>query len=135
MFKASDPAGAAGRRLWYPSRDTELYLNKLGDARGAAGVTVHETQHYLERITPWTYNNAHEIRACQWQHKAGFLPGWDDTMIEDFVNTSPLYSHVRPGNQAAGFSVGFDDKRQCGRCHVPVKVVERHGHMVVLSTS
>ncbi|MDD5095483.1 MAG: RHS repeat-associated core domain-containing protein [Dehalococcoidia bacterium] len=94
-FVATDPfrMGAAGRASWAPGRDVYIAMDKVRNARRAAGIAAHESRHILQGITPDTYRLMHELDAYQWQRAAGFLNATDQQIIHN-LNTNPLYSHV-----------------------------------------
>jgi hypothetical protein len=46
-----------------------LFSNNISDARQAAGVAAHETRHWLQKLTPETYHQGHEVEAFMWQSK------------------------------------------------------------------
>jgi hypothetical protein len=90
----TDPfgAGAAGRKPW-GSNVIQVYRDKAGTAYQAAGISAHETKHWLQKITPSTYRRIHEFEAYQFQRRAGYLSLTDDE-IWNLINTSPLYQNV-----------------------------------------
>ena len=64
----TDPwkGGAAGRAP-FGSDKVYLSLDKLHSPTSAAGVAAHEIKHVLQKQTPKTYRQVHEIDAYQWQ--------------------------------------------------------------------
>jgi hypothetical protein len=93
----TDPwkGGAAGRAP-FGSDKVYLSLDKLHSPTSAAGVAAHETKHVLQKLTPKTYRQVHEIEAYQWQRAVDPNFKLSDSAIKKFVQTHPLYKNVPP---------------------------------------
>lgn len=87
--------GALGRKPWN-SNTVEIYEDTNHTPQEAAGVTAHETKHFLQGITPQTYRKCHEVEAFKWQRAAGDprFKNLSDANIMHHVNTHPVYAHV-----------------------------------------
>jgi RHS repeat-associated protein len=73
----------------------QLFTPSIRSPQFAGGVVAHETKHFLQRLTPATYNRGHEFEAFTWQAAAdkGF---WLRT-AEDIwrgIRSSPAYKMV-----------------------------------------
>ena len=93
----TDPwrGGAAGRAP-FGSDTVYLSLDKLPSPTSAAGVASHETKHVLQKLTPQTYRQAHELPAYQWQRAVDPNFNLSDEAIMKFIQTHPLYRNVPP---------------------------------------
>ncbi|MCG7977025.1 MAG: hypothetical protein AB2652_20135 [Candidatus Thiodiazotropha endolucinida] len=89
--------GAAGRQP-YGTNDVILSLDKINDPASAAGFAAHETQHFLQKLTPTEYwNNAlkYESEAYRWQRRVDQdFPLRDDFEVEQFLKDNPLYPMI-----------------------------------------
>ena len=87
--------GAAGRQVVGTNRAI-VALDKAPTPGRAAGVAAHEVKHVLQKLTPETYRQSHEVEAYQWQKSVDkTFPHRTEQEIKDFISSNPkLYSKV-----------------------------------------
>ncbi|WP_233613369.1 RHS repeat-associated core domain-containing protein [Corallococcus sp. AB032C] len=88
-----DPLGMRRGGL-QPYFTNELHVYGARSPRQAAGVAVHETKHFLQRLTPETYGRHHEFEAYKWQSRVDSRAASTDEEIWEIINLSPLYRNV-----------------------------------------
>jgi RHS repeat-associated protein len=87
--------GAAGRAP-FGTNQAILALDKIPNAKSAAGFAAHETRHVLQKLTPRTYRRVHELEAYQWQRAVDSSFGLSDAQILSWLAREPLYKNVPP---------------------------------------
>jgi RHS repeat-associated protein len=70
--------------------------SKFSSIQRAAGIATHETKHYLQRLTPSSYRQVHELEAFQWQRAADWSFQMSDDQIWNLIKTDSNYRGLRP---------------------------------------
>lgn len=89
-----------GRSAQHPYRSNriEISLDKATNPGMAAGLTAHETKHYLQKVTARSYRLhgiQYELEAYGWQRAADKSFKVDDAQILDALMNHPAYSAIR----------------------------------------
>jgi hypothetical protein len=92
------PKGAGGRKP-YGTNTLEIHPKVLADPKLAAGIVAHETKHFLQKLTPYSYSRnplKYELEAYQWQRRVD--KGYHlrtDLEVHDFLKNSLLYPTIK----------------------------------------
>ena len=68
IMRPTDPEGAgAGGRFYFGRREVEIYSDAFATPTQAAGYATHESVHFMQGLTPRTYNRGHEFSSFRAQ--------------------------------------------------------------------